>query len=82
VASEMLSERTDLPIAVICGCGLEEVWKCGFERVEGAKDVDVHDGFECVRGQLCYGHKEVACCACSVWSVMLASFSVSSPYFS
>ena len=43
-------ERTNLSVATIRGSGLEEMWEGRFECVEGAEDVDVHDGFECVCG--------------------------------
>ena len=47
---EDVRKRTDFTIAVVGGGGFEEMGECGFERVEGAEDVDVHDGFECVCG--------------------------------
>ena len=72
---EDIRERTDLSIAVICSSGVKEVWKCCFECVEGAKDVNVHEGLERVCGELCYGREEVACCTCSVWSIVSVSVS-------
>ena len=48
-------------------CRLHEVREAEFGDVVGAEDVDVHDGFKGIRGELGEGCEEVSCCSSAVF---------------
>lgn len=54
-----------------CVRALEEVWHSSFDGVEGAEDVDVHDGFEGVGAHAFHGDNEVTGCSGTVGSLAL-----------
>lgn len=46
-----------------CIGAFEEVGHGGLDGVEGAEDIDVHDGLESIGAHGFHGDKEVACCS-------------------